>query len=362
MKVLFIGSMKRGYLALKALVAAGADLAGVISLRQDEHETERFEGPIAQLASELHVPLCETKWLNDRDYADIIRNHWRPDIGVVVGCRLRLPREIYTAPPAGTLAVHDSCLPEYRGFAPLNWAILNGVDHTGVTLFYVTDGVDAGDIVAEQRIPIGPDETAAGVYERVCEATATLLRDTYPLLAAGRAPRRTQDPAQASYTCPRVPADGLIDWNAGTIQIYNQVRALTRPYPGAFTYSGMQRLTIWRAVPVAAAPRYVGRIPGRVSAIDRGRGTVDVLTGDGVLRLHEVQLDDGNPQPAAAVIRSIRATLGVRIAELMERIAELRLVGHEGPTLQDVGHGGPTLQDAGHGGSTLQMTTTGGRP
>jgi methionyl-tRNA formyltransferase len=323
MKVLFIGSTKRGYLALKALAEAGADIVGVISLRQDEHETERCEGPFAQLAAELGAPLHETKWMNDRDYVDLIRNHWQPDIAFVVGCRLRLPREIYTAPPAGTLAVHDSCLPQYRGFAPLNWAILNGADHTGVTLFYVTDAIDGGNIVADERVPIGPDDTAAEVYERVCAATATLLREAYPLLAAGRAPRQSQDDAQATYTCPRVPADGLIDWSAGTIPIYNQVRALTRPYPGAFTYLGTQRLTVWRAVPVRSPPRYVGRIPGRVVALERSGGTVDVLTGDGVLRLHEVQLAGGDPEPAAAVIRSIRATLGVRVPDLVEHIADL---------------------------------------
>jgi methionyl-tRNA formyltransferase len=329
MKVLFIGGTKRGYLALQTLIEAGAELVGVLSLRQDEHETERYERPIAELASKLRVLLYETKWLTDRDYADIIRNRWRPDIAFIVGCRLRLPREIYTAPPAGTLAVHDSCLPQYRGFAPLNWAILNGADHTGVTLFYVTEQVDAGDIVAQQRVPIGPDDTVSEVYERVCAATASLLRETYPLLAEGRAPRRPQDEAQATYTCPRVPDDGLIDWTAGTRAIYNQIRALTHPYPGAFTYLDVRRLTIWRAAPVVPAPHHVGRIPGRVVAVDRSRGTVDVLTGDGVLRLHEVQLEGDDPQPAAAMIRSIRATLGLRIPDLVSRLTEPALVGGE---------------------------------
>jgi methionyl-tRNA formyltransferase len=327
MKVLFIGSTKRGYLALQTLAEAGAELAGVLSLRQDEHETERYERPFAELASKLHVPLHETKRLNDRDYADLISKRWRPDIAFVVGCRLRLPPQIYTAPPAGTLAVHDSCLPEYRGFAPLNWAILNGAAHTGVTLFYVTDRIDAGDIVAQQRVPIGPDDTAAEVYEHVCAATSTLLRETYPLLATGCAPRRPQDEAQASYTCPRVPADGLIDWHASTLAIYNQVRALTRPYPGAFTSLDGQRLMIWRAAPVTPVPHYTGRIPGRVIAIDRAHGTVDVLTGDGVLRLHEVRLDGRDSEPPAHVIRSIRATLGVRITDSLRPVTEPEAVG-----------------------------------
>ena len=368
MKVLFIGSTKRGYLALQALAEAGADFAGIISLRQDEHETERFEGPIAEVAAQLRVPIHETRWMRERDYGDIIRSQWKPDIAFVIGCRLRLPREIYAAPPAGTLAVHDSCLPEYRGFAPLNWAILNGTDHTGVTLFYVDEATDAGDIVAQRRVPIGPDDTAGEVYELVCAATADLLRETFPLLVTGQAPRRTQEDARASYTCPRIPADGLIDWSAPTRHVYNHVRGLTRPYPGAFTCFDGKRLTIWRTVPVAEAPRYVGRVPGRVVAVDRDQGTVDILTGDGVLRLHEVQVQGRAPQPAAAVIRSVRSTLGARVTDLMgrielleQRVAELAAVGHpprrasSAPALQaaaTVRHAGPTLQAVGQTGLT----------
>jgi len=323
MRVLFIGGTKRGYLALQALADAGAHIVGVISLRQDDHETERYEEPMRALAERLQAPLCETRRMNERDYAALIRDEWRPDVAFVVGCRILLPAEVYTAPPGGTFAVHDSCLPECRGFAPLNWSVLTGADHTGVTLFQVTEETDAGDILAQERIPIGPDETAPEVYERVCAATADLLRTTYPQLAAGTLPRRAQDASAATYTCRRTPADGLIDWHADTTRIYNQVRALTRPYPGAFSYCDGRKLTIWQATPVQPPPRYVGRIPGRVVGIDKPGGTVDVLTGDGVLRLGEIQFEGDNAVPAATAIRSVRATLGVGVDDLLRRIAKL---------------------------------------
>src|SRR5262249_15375446 len=147
--------------------------------------------------------------------------------------RILIPEKIYQLPPRGTLAIHDSLLPEYRGFAPLNWSILNGEDHLGLTLFYVSESMDGGDIVAQKRIQIGPDDSAPAIYDRVCQATTVLILETYPLLAAGTAPRSSQDYSKGTFTCARTPADGLIDWDLSTRAIYNRIRALTHPYPGA---------------------------------------------------------------------------------------------------------------------------------
>jgi methionyl-tRNA formyltransferase len=322
MRTLFIGGTRRGYLTFKALAEQGAQFAGVISLRQDAHETDRYETPMRSLAESLRVPIHETRALKDRHYGALIAEELRPDIALVVGCRILLPRAIYEIPPLGTLAVHDSLLPEYRGFAPLNWSIINGADHTGVTLFYLSDAADEGDIVAQQRIEFGPDETAPEVYDRVCAATVELVLGAYPLLAAGTAPRRPQSGA-ASYTCSRTPVDGIIDWSQSTRTIYNLVRGLAYPYPGAFTYHEGNKLTVWRARPMLDPPTYTGRIPGRVVAISRTDATVDVLTGDGVLRRYEVQLDGGVRSPAADAIHSVRCTLGLRVEHLLERIKTL---------------------------------------
>jgi len=324
MRILFIGGTLRGYRTLKALVEGGWNVAGVLSLRQDEHEVERCEKPIQELADGRGIPHVLTKWLKDRDsFVSWIRNEVRPDIGIAVGCRILIPEEIYTLPEMGTLAVHDSLLPEYRGFAPLNWSILNGEQKTGVSLFYLNGSTDCGDIVAQKQAPIAPDATAPEVYEQICDATVDVILEACPLLAAGTAPRVAQDPRAGSYTCSRMPSDGEIDWTRSTQEIFNLVRALTWPYPGAYTFAGGRKLFVWRAKPLEDAPRYAGRIPGRVVGVSKATGEADVLTGDGILRLSEVQHPGEEKKGAAEVIRSVKMSLGLRVPDLLARLEAL---------------------------------------
>lgn len=324
MKTLFIGSTKRGYLTLKALLEGKTEVVGVISLEQDAHEVERYEEPIRALAKEKGIPLYETKWMKDRDYSHILRNELKPDIALVVGCRILLPLEVYGAPPRGTLAVHDSYLPEYRGFAPLNWSILNGEDHTGVTLFYLSEETDGGDIVARKKIPFGKDETAIQIYERVIDQTIELVLKTWPLLASKKAKRIQQTYTQGSITCSRTPPDGCIDWTKSTREVYDLVRALTKPYPGAYTFFGGKKLMVWGAKPAPKGPKYIGRIPGRVVGLSSADGFIDVLTGDGVLRVTEVQEEGGEARPASQVVKSVKVSLGMTVATLWDEVQRLR--------------------------------------
>ena len=323
MNLLFIGGTKRGYLTLKALIEDGAQVSGVISLTQDQHEIERYEESIKLLAQSHRILHYQTKAMKERDYTRLIAEEVKPDIGIVVGCRVLIPKSIYEIPPLGTLGVHDSLLPDYRGFAPLNWSIINGEKQTGVTLFYLDERMDGGDIVGQRAVPISPTETAAEVYERVCAETVHLIRDAYPQLSERRAPRIRQDYSAGSFACSRTPADGIIDWRTSTVAIHNQIRALSYPYPGAFTFYQGEKLTIWKAVPAASDRSYVGRIPGRVVAISQSDGHADVLTGDAILRVVEVQREGHPNTPAATVIKSVKSTLGLGIADLLERIQTL---------------------------------------
>jgi methionyl-tRNA formyltransferase len=323
MRTLFIGGTKRGYLTVKALVESGAEIAGILSLKQDEHERERYEHPLRALATKNGIPFRETKWIKKEEIADWIEQDVRPELGIVVGCRVLLPKEIYEMPRRGTVAVHDSLLPLNRGFAPLNWSIINGQDHTGVTLFYINEGMDAGDVVGQKRVEIGPTETAPQVYDRVCQATVDLVLETYPRLAANTARAVTQDESLATFLCSRSPIDGLIDWSSDTVHIYNQIRGLTYPYPGAFTYYAGKKLVVWRAEAIEAPPAFVGRIPGRVIEVNKQYGTIDVLTRDGVLRIFEVDYDGRGTIAAAQVVTSVRVALGLRQSDLLARIEAL---------------------------------------
>jgi len=223
-----------------------------------------------------------------------------------------LPADLVSARPF--VNVHYAPLPRYRGRATVNWAIINGEPRCAISIHSLVAGLDAGGILFQQFVPIGPPDTVTDLYERL----NAIQRDEL----AGAVARRLQgdegqpqDESQATYACTRLPEDGEIDWSASTEAADRLVRALTDPFPGAFTWLGLRRLVIRRAEP-CREPRYEGRVPGRVVRIDRSAGAVDVLTGDGVLRLHEVALDGAAPQRAADLIRSVRQTLGLSTTRL----------------------------------------------
>ncbi|MGA2684889.1 MAG: methionyl-tRNA formyltransferase [Verrucomicrobiota bacterium] len=321
MRTLFIGGTRRGYLALQALIESGADVVGVLSLTQDDHERERFEEPIRVLAQGRGLPVRETKLMRDPGLDGWARE-LQAETAFAVGVRVLLPGSFYSIFPRGCWAVHDSLLPEYRGFAPLNWAIINDERETGATLFKISERMDGGDILLRQPIPIGANETAPQLYKKICAATVELVRRGYELLRRGEGTPQPQNHAAGSFTASRTPADGLIDWNQSTRRIFNLVRALTFPYPGAFTFYQNRRLFILSAEELTPSPKWVGRIPGRVINLVPNAG-VDVLTSDGVLRLCEVSTDGLTRQCAAAVIKSVRVKLGLDLIELNDRLFQL---------------------------------------
>ncbi len=320
LRALFIVGTRRGYITLRTAIEAGVEVCGVICFRQHAHERDRYEQRIAELARAVNVPCYETSLLRERNYADLIGSELRPDIAYLVGVRVVVPAALYDTIPFGALAAHDSLLPRYRGFAPLNWCILNGESETGVSLFRVQDDIDDGPIVAQCRVPIGQVDSADVVYERTCQATADLVMAAHQKACRGNLEFVAQDPRQATYTCSRMPNDGLIDWSQPTHLVFNQIRGLAAPFPGAFTLFKKRKLTVWKAAPVVTPRTFVGRIPGRVVAIDRKLGSVDVLTGDGILRLIEVEYEDSRPTSAADIIRSVRDSLGIDIAEIITRL------------------------------------------
>jgi methionyl-tRNA formyltransferase len=223
-----------------------------------------------------------------------------------------LPANLVSARPF--VNVHYAPLPRYRGRATVNWAIINGEPRCAISIHALVAGLDAGGILFQQFVPIGPLDTVTDLYQRLNAIQRDALGDAVARRLQGDE-GQPQDEGQATYACTRLPEDGEIDWSASTDAADRLVRALTDPFPGAFTWLGLQRLVIRRAEP-CREPRYEGRVPGRVVRVDRSAGAVDVLTGDGVLRLHEVALDGAPPQRAADLIRSVRQTLGLGTARL----------------------------------------------
>ena len=218
--------------------------------------------------------------------------------------------------------VHYAPLPGYRGRATVNWALINGEAEAAITVHELAPRLDAGAILFQKIVPIEADDTVAALYARLNAIQGQALGPAVEAFLAGDA-GRPQNEQDASYACTRLPDDGAIDWSAPTATIDALIRALVAPFPGAFTHLAGERLTVWAARPLVPAPNYVGRIPGRVVAVSKSEGWVDVLTGDGVLRLLQVQREGGVPVPAATVVKSVKATLGLRPLDLLTRIAQL---------------------------------------
>jgi methionyl-tRNA formyltransferase len=312
-KVLLFGMGPTALSALESL-AARFQLVGLI---RDTRLPSAGTDKVVELAHALQVPVFPDLSIAGVEQTVIQTS---PDCVVVSSYDRILPSRVLRR--CRFVNVHYAPLPEYRGRANVNWAIINGELEAAITVHIIAPGLDAGNILYQQRVPIGEDDTVADLYGKLNEVQRAVLGDTVANYISGYE-GIPQDESAATYGCTRVPDDGEINWASTTRQIYALVRALAPPYPGAHTYLGARRITILRAAPLANAPRYVGRIPGRVVGRSSKNGHVDVLTGDGVLRIHEVMTGDSTAAPAAAFIESTRQTLGLRTADLLARIEAL---------------------------------------
>jgi len=198
-----------------------------------------------------------------------------------------LSQEILKIPVSGAYNLHGSLLPAYRGRAPVNWAIINGEKKTGVTLHHMIEKPDAGDIVGQKAVDIEFEDTARILYDKLCIAATEMLAEVLPLIREGRAPRIRQDVTKGSYYGGRRPDDGRIDWGRSAVSIYNLIRAVTDPYPGAFGFlPGAGKILIWWAFP--QEKRRSHQTPGRI--VIEGED-VFVSTGDGRLKLVDIEVE-----------------------------------------------------------------------
>ncbi|TMH84721.1 MAG: formyltransferase [Betaproteobacteria bacterium] len=268
-----------GVRCLRVLLDAGVAVPLVVTHRDAPDERIWF-GSVAQLAQSRGIETLLSEDLNHlRERIRVIS----PEFMFSFYYRRMLPPEVLALARKGAFNMHGSLLPKYRGRAPVNWAILMGESETGATLHEMVAKPDAGRIVDQQRVPIGPDETAAEVFARVSEAAETVLKRSLPHLLAGTASLKKQDLSKGSYFGARRPEDGRIDWSKSALEIHNLVRAVAPPYPGAF--SGTMKVLRTR-LENRQAPH------GKTGPYREGDEWF-ALCGDGkVLRLLEVELKE----------------------------------------------------------------------
>jgi len=222
-----------GVNCLKALLSAGVQVDLVVTHEDDPHENVWF-GSVAKLCADQNIP-CITPNANELVKLVPKLQALAPDYIFSFYYRHMIPVKILACAKITALNMHGSLLPKYRGRAPVNWAILHGELETGATLHVMEIKPDAGDIVGQAAVSIGPDETATEVFGKVSGAAVTVIQQVLPELIQGRIPRTPNELQKGSYFGGRKPADGKIHWHQTAQQVHNLVRAVAPPYPGAFT-------------------------------------------------------------------------------------------------------------------------------
>jgi len=286
-RIIVFGYHDIGAACLEELFDQGADVVAVVSHRDDPNETIWF-GSVAELATAHGIPVHTPDDPNVPMFVEEVRR-LRPDLIFSFYYRCLLAPAILTMPRLGAINLHGSLLPKYRGRAPLNWVLVRGETVTGITLHYMDERADHGDIIAQRAVPIDIEDTALSLSRKLTAAARALVAEMYPLVVTGRAPRIPQQHTAATKFGRRRPADGLIDWSQSAWQIYNLIRAVTRPFPGAFTFWQGRRVYVWSARPplIRSSPQPPGTVLGT-----RADGALEVATGDGILEVLRIQPED----------------------------------------------------------------------
>ncbi|WP_256289026.1 methionyl-tRNA formyltransferase [Halobellus inordinatus] len=288
-RLLFVGNRGHSRWILRHLLDAGWNVAGVVTRSEGSPsraiDRERFD----DVCDKYDVPLHRTDDINESETREFIDSA-APDLGLCCGWTQIVSEDILDVPTDGFVGIHASDLPKGKGGAPVNWQLILD-NHVGVSLFYFVPEVDHGDIIAQERLEIEPRDDIETLYNKVTDTSCRLLDEALPALRDGTVEASPQTYAEATYLPQRTPDDGLVDWSRPATFIHDWVRALTRPYPGAFTFFEGEQVLLWSTAMVEGETKSVH--PGEILAIDDGRGVL-VGTGDGAVRLERVQVD-GHP-------------------------------------------------------------------
>ena len=282
MRVVFLGSQEIGARCLEVILRQGHEVVGVGTFEPAPHE--HWKDDVARIAREHGLPILRGRRFKTPEAIAELKAA-RPDILFAIGWRWILRAEVLAIPPKGCLGIHGSLLPKLRGFAPVNWALIRDEKETGPTLFYFDEGMDTGDIVGQRPFPITDEDDAATVRARIANESVALLEEMLPMLASGTAPRRPQNHSNATYGEQRRPEDGRIDWTWEPRRVFNFVRGLTRPYPGAFMEWDGRIVRVWKVRPLDVLGKGAGTVEsfdgmGRPRVIGAGKATVEIVEAE----------------------------------------------------------------------------------
>ncbi|HEV2915735.1 MAG TPA: methionyl-tRNA formyltransferase [Pyrinomonadaceae bacterium] len=285
-RVIVFGYGELGVAAVEALVAQGAQVVGSVV---PSNRTGPDVDIVRERAAGLGIPtLAQPPRKQIEPFLEQLRR-LDPELILVWSYSMILPPSVLGVPPLGCVNLHGGLLPEYRGGHVMQWAIINGETETGMTMHYIDEGIDTGPVIARERFAIELRDDAVSVRLKLKDAGMRLIADWWPMIASGTAPRIPQDETRARYYRLRTAEDGLVHWPSANISIYNLVRALVRPWPGAFTFSRGRKVVLRRVLAVEAATAREACTPGLVRGVEQSG--IRVATGDGELLICEAEVD-----------------------------------------------------------------------
>ncbi len=288
MKTILIGSVVSSKVMLEEMINAKFPINMVFSL--DEKYSKNVSGyrPIHEVAAANNIPLIKFRNINDEENIEIIKKV-QPDYIFVIGLSQLIDNKILKIANKGTIGLHPTPLPKYRGRAAMVWQVLLGERESKVSLFMIDEGMDSGDIIGQEDYFIEETDYAEDLEKKSLEALRKLSKRVLPDLMNDSIVPIPQNDNDATYLLIRRPEDGQIDWNQSVSIIHRLIRAVSRPYPGAFgMYDGIHKLIIWRA-DVVENKNIIG-IPGQICAI--GNNYFDILGKDGIIRVTDFENTD----------------------------------------------------------------------
>ncbi len=293
--------------SLRRLVEDGHELVGVFTQPDKPGNRKKMTAPpVKEYSLTNGIPVYQPERMRGEEPLALLRS-LRPELTVVAAYGQILPEDVLAVPPLGSVNVHASLLPKYRGAAPINRAILDGENETGVTLMHMAKKLDAGDVICARRTPITVEDDAETMFARLAELGASLLSETIPLLAAGTAPRTPQNDAEATYAPMLSRELSPIDWNRSARQVFDQIRGLV-PWPCASMLLDGRTAKVWRA----ELGGETGDAPGTLRAAKRG---IEAACGDGrSVFVTELQPEGGKRMAASAWLNGRRAAVGTVLA------------------------------------------------
>ena len=313
MRIIFAGSPAFAVPSLERLLRTRHDIVGVITQpdRRAGRGLKLKPPPVKELAVRSGLPVHQPEKFNTRSFLDLVEG-LEPDLILVAAYgKIFRPRSL-AIPKLGCVNLHASLLPGYRGIAPVNRAVMNGERETGVTTIFMDQGIDTGDMILSRRAPIGADETAGEVLDRLAILGADLVADTCDLIAEGKAPRRKQDETGASYAAKLTKEDGWIRWDRSPEEVHNLIRGVT-PRPGALAVFGDAPVKILRSH--AGEPGQ--HSPGTVIGVDSDKGILVSCNG-GALWLARLQAQGRKAVSGADFARGYRIKVGDRFGSKTE--------------------------------------------